>query len=169
MELNNELQENAELHKKQSKRYLVFYVIALFSIALVMILLSYMTQVRADRSIKDAQDKLSQQVSATEGIEAKRQVLQAENEKLIARVAELEQATEKSAEELTKLNERIAAQEMLMRAMDHNSRGEVEPAKTLLTEMETKFGEKLTSEEPEKLIWSAQDAQIYENLKKTLA
>ena len=38
-------------HKKVSKRYLAFYIIGLFSVALVLILLSYVTQLRADRQL----------------------------------------------------------------------------------------------------------------------
>ena len=62
--------------KKQASHFMAFYVVALFSIALVLILLSYLTQVRADDQIANAENQLQEQVSATQGIQAKMEIIQ---------------------------------------------------------------------------------------------
>ena len=53
-----EKKHDCEQHK--SKRYLAFYIIGLFSVALVIILLSYLTQLRADRELANMNTALAQ-------------------------------------------------------------------------------------------------------------
>lgn len=72
----------------ESKRYLVFYVIGLFCVALVLILLSYITQVRADRKLNELSTRLTTQTSAVEGANARVQVLQETVEEQNTRIAE---------------------------------------------------------------------------------
>ncbi|MCB6366022.1 hypothetical protein LI291_07540 [Intestinibacillus massiliensis] len=69
-----------EEHKKQSKRFLAVYIIGLFSVALVLILLSYLTQVRADRQLASKDTQLNEQISATQGAVQKMETLQATSE-----------------------------------------------------------------------------------------
>jgi septal ring factor EnvC (AmiA/AmiB activator) len=69
-------QPAADEPKKQSKNFIFFYVLALFLVALVLILLSYLTQVRADREVENLNSRLTEQVSATAGVQAKVGVLQ---------------------------------------------------------------------------------------------
>lgn len=65
-----------EEHKRQSKRFLVLYIIGLFSVALVLILLSYLTQVRADRQLASKDSQLNAQINATQGAVQKIEALQ---------------------------------------------------------------------------------------------
>ncbi len=62
--------------QQESKRFLVFYVIGLFCVALALILLSYVSQVRADRRLNELSSQLTTQTSAVEGANARLQVLQ---------------------------------------------------------------------------------------------
>lgn len=61
---------------QESKKFLVFYVIGLFCVALALILLSYISQVRADRRLNELSSQLTTQTSAVEGANARLQVLQ---------------------------------------------------------------------------------------------
>ena len=72
--------------KKQSKRFLAVYIIGLFSVALVLILLSYLTQVRADRQLASKDSQLSAQISATQGAVQKMETLQATAEEQRKRI-----------------------------------------------------------------------------------
>lgn len=62
--------------KKISKRYLAFYIIGLFSVALVLILLSYITQLRADRQLASMNSALEQKDTTVQGVQAKVTALQ---------------------------------------------------------------------------------------------
>ncbi len=75
--------------KKQSKRYLAFYIIGLFCVALVLILLSYLTQLRADRQLASMNSELAQRDSTVQGVQAKVETLQ---QTLEEQAAALEQA-----------------------------------------------------------------------------
>ena len=66
---------SSEKHQ-ESKKFLVFYVIGLFCVALALILLSYISQVRADRRLNELSSQLTTQTSAVEGANARLQVLQ---------------------------------------------------------------------------------------------
>lgn len=63
-------------HKKISKRYLAFYIIGLFCVALVLILLSYVTQLRADRQLASMNSELAQKNTTVQGVQEKVVVLQ---------------------------------------------------------------------------------------------
>lgn len=66
----------AEERQQESKRYLVFYVIALFSVALVLILLSFLTQVKADKELAHLGVQLQEQTSVVQGAQARMAALQ---------------------------------------------------------------------------------------------
>lgn len=63
--------------KRQSRRFLVFYIVGLFSVALVLILLSYLTQVRANKQLESLQTKVTEQTSVAQG--AQQQMLTLQN------------------------------------------------------------------------------------------
>lgn len=79
-------------HKKVSKRYLAFYIIGLFCVALVLILLSYVTQLRADRQLASMNSELAQRDTTVQGVQEKMVALQGALEE---RTAALEEAQEK--------------------------------------------------------------------------
>ncbi len=77
MEDKKDTVSNSPSEKHQeSKKFLVFYVIGLFCVALALILLSYVSQVRADRRLNELSSQLTTQTSAVEGANARLQVLQ---------------------------------------------------------------------------------------------
>lgn len=63
-------------NKKISKRYLAFYIIGLFSVALVLILLSYVTQLRADKQLASLNSELAERDTTVQGVQQKLLVLQ---------------------------------------------------------------------------------------------
>ncbi len=69
-------QDCEQENKRVSKRYLAFYIIALFSVALVIILLSYLTQLRADRELANMNNALAQKDTTVQGTQEKMLALQ---------------------------------------------------------------------------------------------
>ena len=92
--------------KKQASHFMAFYIVGLFSIALVLILLSYLTQARADDQIAHAETQLQEQVSATQGIQAKMEILQEANNDQAQRIAALEQSLSRAMDENEMLEKR---------------------------------------------------------------
>lgn len=171
-EQNNKPQEpEKEAQKQQAKHFMVFYVIALFSIALVLILLSYLTQVRADDKIALANSKLQEQVSATQGIQAKMEVLQETNNEQAQRIAELEQTLEKALNENERLGDQASAQGMLLKAAEYAMNELTYPqARSQIDALINEYGlEKLDGSSAEKLVWTAEDAKIFNNIRTKTA
>lgn len=83
-----EKKHDCEQHK--SKRYLAFYIIGLFSVALVIILLSYLTQLRADRELANMNDALAQKDTTVQGVQAKVTALQDKVEEQSQQIEKLE-------------------------------------------------------------------------------
>lgn len=157
--------------QRQAKHFMAFYIIALFSIALVLILLSYLTQVRADDQIASAKTQLQEQVSATQGIQAKMEVLQESNNEQAQHIAELEQEIEALQGENESLTDQVDAQTMLIWALEL-SRDESTYAqmKEELDTLAKTYGlEALDGSDSEKLLWSKVDAQIFNNLRNLTA
>lgn len=107
-------ERSCEKHQ-ESKKFLVFYVIGLFCVALALILLSYVSQVRADRRLNELSSQLTTQTSAVEGAKARLQVLQQSVEEQ-GRVLEKQQKTLDTLMEATEtetVEDMIAAVERL--------------------------------------------------------
>ena len=66
MEEKNNAPQPCGEKQPESKKFLVFYVIGLFCVALALILLSYIAQVRSDRRLNELTNQLSTQTSAAE-------------------------------------------------------------------------------------------------------
>lgn len=62
--------------KKQSRRFLVVYIVGLFSVALVLILLSYFTQVRANEQLANMKSEVSEQTTVAQGAQQQMLALQ---------------------------------------------------------------------------------------------
>lgn len=84
-----EKKHDSEQHK--SKRYLAFYIIGLFSVALVIILLSYLTQLRADRQLANMNNALAQKDTTVQGVQSKMVALQDKVEEQAEQIGKLEE------------------------------------------------------------------------------
>lgn len=76
MEQKNAGANSCEKEKKIGKKYLAFYIIGLFSVALVLILLSYITQLRADKQLANLNSELAERDLTVQGVQKKLIVLQ---------------------------------------------------------------------------------------------
>lgn len=89
MEEHSEDQQNeVQDGKKHGKRFLAFYIVGLFSIALVLILLSYLIQVRAGEQLEAMKSQINQQTSVAQGATQQMQTLQSTVEQQNALLAE---------------------------------------------------------------------------------
>lgn len=80
-----------DCEQPKSKRYLAFYIIGLFSVALVIILLSYLTQLRADRELANMNNALAQKDTTVQGVQEKMVALQDTVEEQAAQIEKLQQ------------------------------------------------------------------------------
>lgn len=78
--------KNSKTNKNNNRKFLSFYIIGLFSLAIIIILLSYLTQVRAKETINE-------QISALQGTERK--------------VSELQTQLQTQTERLNKLSKEL--------------------------------------------------------------
>lgn len=159
-------QKNTQ-QKKQASHFMAFYVVALFSIALVLILLSYLTQARADDQIAHAKTQLEEQVSATQGIQAKMEVLQEASNEQAQQITALQEALKNTETEKKTLEQKIKAQSGLLRACEYARREDgLEQMKAELDALEAEFGlEALDGSVPSKRIWTAEDAALFNELR----
>lgn len=79
--------KNSKTNKNNNRKFLSFYIIGLFSLAIVIILLSYLTQVRAKETINE-------QISALQGTERKVSQLQTELQSQTERLNKLSKELE---------------------------------------------------------------------------
>ena len=153
----------AEERHQESKRYLVFYVIALFSVALVLILLSYMTQVKADREVANMGIQLQEQTTAVKGAEARMEVLQRTVEEQTAKLKETEAKLEEQTEQREEYLEKYKALATLVEAQQLEKQGDLAGAKALVGTLDTRYGaERLDGMGEDDLFTEAQAAIYWE-------
>lgn len=138
--------------KKQSKRFLVVYIIGLFSVALVLILLSYLTQVRANRQLESYKNQVSEQTSVAQGAQQQMDALQntvQEQQKRIDEMTEAVQAIrdelgvqpeQKVEEAVAYLQDRYIALDALQQVRRLSAAGADTEAKELLQKMIDNYG-----------------------------
>ena len=153
----------AEEKHQESKRYLVFYVIALFSVALVLILLSYMTQVKADRELATMGVQLEQQTTAVKGAEARMEVLQRAVEEQAAKLEEAEAKLEEATAQREEYLEKSKALATLVEAQQLEKQGDIAGAKALVGTLDDRYGaDRLDGMGEDDLLTDAQAAIYWE-------
>ena len=75
--------------KKLSRTTLTFYIVGLFSVAIALILISYVAQARADRQLDTLTDQLTEQQTVAQGATQKVEDLQKQYDQLTKVVEEL--------------------------------------------------------------------------------
>ena len=87
-EQNNKPEQNKP-EKKLSRTTLTFYIVGLFSVAIALILISYVAQARADRQVDTLTDQLSEQQTVAQGATQKVEELQTQYDELTKVVEEV--------------------------------------------------------------------------------
>ena len=81
--------EQNKPEKKLSRTTLTFYIVGLFSVAIALILISYIAQARADRQVDTLTDQLTEQQTVAQGATQKVEELQTQYDQLTKVVEEL--------------------------------------------------------------------------------
>ena len=76
MDEQNKQPEQNKPEKKLSRTTLTFYIVGLFSVAIVLILISYVAQSRADKQVENLSSQLTQQQTVAQGATQKVEDLQ---------------------------------------------------------------------------------------------
>lgn len=152
-----------EEKRQESKRYLIFYVIALFSVALVLILLSYVTQSKANKELASMGVQLQQQTSAVEGAQARMEVLQQTVEEQSVLLEELQGQLEEQESRTDEYREKYKALATLLEAQELEKQGRQKEAKELAASLDARYGadrldgmggDDLLTEEQAAIYWS---------------
>lgn len=102
--------EQAKPEKKLSRTTLTFYIVGLFSVAIALILISYVAQARADRQLDTLASQLNEQQNVAQGATQKMEDLQ---EQFDAQSAALDQVREVLDTELAKTDVVGAAEQRM--------------------------------------------------------
>ena len=151
----------AEEKHQESKRYLVFYVIALFSVALVLILLSYMTQVKADREVANMGIQLQEQTTAVKGAEARMEVLQRTVEEQTAKLKTAEEKLARLDAQSEEYLEKYKALATLVEAQQLEKQGDLAGAKALVGTLDDRYGADRLDGMGEDDLFTEEQAAIY--------
>ena len=76
MDEQNKQPEQNKPEKKLSRTTLTFYIVGLFSVAIALILISYVAQSRADKQVENLSSQLTQQQTVAQGATQKEEDLQ---------------------------------------------------------------------------------------------
>lgn len=175
-EQNNKQSEPAKPEKKLSRTTLTFYIVGLFSVAIALILISYVAQARADRQVDTLTNQLSEQQTVAQGATQKVEDLQKQYDALseevsIARRAlglEEDETVQPDMVATTHSKELIAT---LLLSAEHAARiGDMEEASKQIWQLEDSV-DPVTQLKPESQDGLMTDEQydIYQQLKDLLA
>lgn len=176
-----EMEKDTEQQKRHSRRFMIFYVIALFSIALVLIFLSYLTQVRASRQVASISDELNEQTTVAQGAQQKMEDLQTqaqEQQKQLEAVNEqVKQLRELLGvgedadllEEVQQVMDERDALDLLAEAESEMAVDNVENAKIKFKQLTDQFSEERLNGTAENAVFTGHTAALYLALKEQLA
>ncbi|MGN1030333.1 MAG: hypothetical protein ACI4PQ_01890 [Butyricicoccaceae bacterium] len=159
--------------RQKSRRIFVFYIIALFSVALVIILASYVVQAHQQEQLAAMGNRLSKQQSATEGAKNRAQEMQEQMEVLQKQVDELQDQLEEAEEqqkknesELKALNSELKAEKENARALnllwkleEAYTEGDYDRAEDLVDQMDSNYGRSKLVDKDEKPLTNAAAAE----------
>ena len=164
-------------HKKISKRYLAFYVIGLFCVALVLILLSYLTQLRADRQLASMNSALAQKDTTVQGVQEKVVALQKTVEEQTAEL-DKSRADTKALREALKIEENADVVAAVQQQLDENDAYEslirmeigdqnddASAVKAAITYLENTYGSGRLDGTAENAVFTGETATAYLQLK----
>ena len=163
--------EKAE--KKLSRTTLTFYIVGLFSLAIALIMISYVAQAKADRQLENLSTKLSEQQNVAQGISQKMSDLQAQFD-VINRA--LDAVREKLASERAKTDIVGAAQERMEERDVYEQLATISAllleknleAETQLNALRDVYGEERLTGTAAQGAFTEDIPQLYENLRHSL-
>ena len=168
--------------KKLSRTTLTFYIVGLFSVAIALILISYVAQARADRQLDTLTDQLTEQQTVAQGATQKVEDLQKQYDAQQRLIGSVEQALEKDAvlaetedEDLAAAAGRIAARSgalsQLVRVQDALADGDYETAAQLYDALVKEYTEPVlarTGEDASLWLLTEEEAQIFSDVQEQI-
>ena len=161
--------------RQKSRKVFVFYIVALFSVALVIILASYVVQAHQ-------QQQLNEQITVAEGAKSRADKIQDQMESLQERINKLEKELEdansqleqaesektKSEDTIRQQKEELTALTMLWQLEKTYRSGDYDGAREIISEMDLTYGHSaLVSRSKEPL--TNDDAAEYEDICNALS
>lgn len=160
--------------KKLSRTTLTFYIVGLFSLAIALIMISYVAQAKADRQLENLSTKLSEQQNVAQGISQKMADLQAQFD-VVNRA--LDAVREKLACERAK-TDIVGASQQRMEERDVYAQlakisasllaENIDEAATQLDSLQKIYSEERLNGTAEQDAFNEDIPQLYENLRRCL-
>ena len=147
MDEQNNKPEQSKPDKKLSRTTLTFYIVGLFSVAIALILISYVAQARADRQVDTLTDQLTEQQTVAQGATQKVEELQMQYDELTKVVEEVRAVigTEQAKTDIVSAATRLAEEREVYASLAHiNAQllaGSQTEAQTEYDKLVTEYGE----------------------------
>lgn len=148
--------------KPQSKKFLLIYTIALFSVALILVLASSVRHQEAADNAKNFEEQLKQQTTLTQGVQSDLEQLQKEYETMQQELDTTKEELETKTSENETLTTQNTYQDLLIQAADLYLNKNYSQAKNLLNQLDVE----LAKEGAPQL--EGNMALLYKNLKNKL-
>lgn len=161
--------------KKLSRTTLTFYIIGLFLVAIALILVSYISQVRSNKQLQNLNTQLSDQQKVAQGATQKMEDLQkqltAQSEELAAvrKALGIEGTEIDTAKAVQAQQQALDAVYQLLRAEDALRAGDRTAAKAQIDKLTGTYGADRLGATDDKALLSAEGAAIYKKLTQELA
>lgn len=182
MEEQNKASEQSKPQKKLSRTTLTFYIVGLFSVAIALILISYVAQARADKQLDTLNDKLTEQQTVAQGATQKMEELQRQYDTQQQLIDGAKQAFGKDALlaaadgqtldiQAGRLAARSSALSLLTKLQQELLREDYTAAQELYDEMVKTYTEAaLTREGSDETLWllTEEEAKIFQAIQKQL-
>lgn len=164
--------EEPKQEKKLSRTTLTFYIIGLFSIAIALILISYVAQSRADKQLDTLADQLSEQQTAAQGFAQKMEEVQ---KQLTEKTEELDGVREAlgitgtdhgTVETVEGLKEAQTATSEILLILEMLRKDEQDAAKAAFDRLTTTYGADRLDGTGEGTLLDPEGTEIYKELQK---
>ena len=162
-EQKNNAPEQAKPEKKLSRTTLTFYIVGLFSVAIALILISYVAQARADRQVENLSSQLNEQQTVAQGATQKVADLQQQFD-LQSSTLGTEQAKTDVVGATQNLRDREQMLEMLVAAEQAVIDDDMEQLNYLLEGIRDAFSEDKLKLREDGGVLAANDFAVYQKL-----
>ena len=173
MDEQNNKPEQDKPEKKLSRTTLTFYIVGLFSVAIALILISYVAQARADRQGDTLTDQLTEQQTVAQGATQKVEEIQKQLDEMTGELSTIRsklgiQAEDSVTEAVQELREREQVLELLVSAQEAAREGDMDQLAYLMDGFTDAWPEDKLKLRTEGGLFEESDYAVYQELQAML-
>ena len=142
-EQNKKPTEQDRLH---NRKFLALYIIGLFSVALVLIVLSYVAQVQSEQRVQSLNQQLGEQTTVAQGAQERADQLQQQYEQLQEQFQALENQMADTQDTLSQKEKQVQALEVFWKIEQAFLQENIEQCRKLIDYLEQNYPNTLTGD-----------------------